>query len=179
MVLSMENAEMDNTDSELLAEIEKLKLMTVPQLKARHAEVIGNPARTDHPQLLIRQIAYRLQEQVYGGLPEEVRQYAIAIAKTLPARKRLSCKAPADSTERRSTTAKLITSHDSRLPMPGSFLVKEHRGNRIVVRVLDNGFEYDGRKFSSLSAVAQAVTGTKWNGFLFFGLAKEASNARS
>jgi Protein of unknown function (DUF2924) len=43
-----------------------------------------------------------------------------------------------------------------------------------MVRVLDDGFEYDGRRFSSLSAIAKEITGTKWNGFLFFGLAKES-----
>lgn len=57
--------------------------------------------------------------------------------------------------------------------MPGSILVKEHRGKTIIVHVLDDGFEYDGRRFTSLSAVAKDITGTKWNGFLFFGLSKE------
>lgn len=46
------------------------------------------------------------------------------------------------------------------------------------MRVLDKGFEYDGRQFSSLSAIAQEITGTKWNGFLFFGLANEKTLAR-
>ena len=178
MVLSTENAEMDNTESQLLNAIEQLKGMTVPQLKARHAEVFGRPATADHPQLLIRQIAYRLQEQVYGGLPEELRQYAIALAKTLPVRKRIATRSTEDS-RGRSATTKLISDHDSRLPMPGSFLVKDYRGKRAIVRVLENGFEYDGRRFSSLSAIAKEITGTKWNGFLFFGLAKEGSNGRS
>jgi hypothetical protein len=57
--------------------------------------------------------------------------------------------------------------------MPGSVLVKEHKGRTIIVHVLDSGFEYDGKRFTSLSAVATAITGTKWNGMLFFGLTKE------
>jgi hypothetical protein len=69
-------------------------------------------------------------------------------------------------------------SHASRLPMPGSILVKEYRGKNIVVRVLDAGFEYDGRHFASLSAVAKEITGTKWNGFLFFGLSKDSRGGR-
>ena len=62
--------------------------------------------------------------------------------------------------------------------MPGSVIVKDHRGKTIVVRVLDDGFEYDGRRFASLSAIAKEITGTKWNGFLFFGLAKESRRGR-
>lgn len=46
------------------------------------------------------------------------------------------------------------------------------------VKVLDNGFDYDGRLYRSLSAVAQEITGTKWNGFLFFGIAKEVAHGR-
>jgi len=62
--------------------------------------------------------------------------------------------------------------------MPGSVIVKEHRGRRIIVRVLDSGFEYDGRRFRSLSAVAKEITGTKWNGMLFFGLANPRAHGR-
>jgi hypothetical protein len=175
----MENAEMDKTESALHEAFEQLKGMKVHQLSARYAEVFGRPATTNHRQLLIRQIAYRLQEQVYGGLPEELRQYAIAIARTLPARKRLSSKPMDQNATGRARTTKLITTHDSRLPMPRSFLVKEFRGKRIIVRVLETGFEYDSQKFGSLSAVAQAITGTRWNGFLFFGLGKEKSDART
>jgi hypothetical protein len=62
--------------------------------------------------------------------------------------------------------------------MPGSVIVKDHQGRTIVVRVLDHGFEYDGNRFASLSAIAGKITGTKWNGFLFFGLTKESRNGR-
>jgi hypothetical protein len=71
------------------------------------------------------------------------------------------------------TVTKLVSAHDSRLPIPGSVIVKEHRGRTLSVRVFDVGFEYDGRRFDSLSAIAKAITGTKWNGYAFFGLAKE------
>ncbi len=54
--------------------------------------------------------------------------------------------------------------------MPGSLLVREHRGKQIVVKVMENGFEYGDRRYSSLTAIACEVTGTKWNGFPFFGL---------
>jgi len=62
--------------------------------------------------------------------------------------------------------------------MPGSLIVREFKNRSIVVTVLDAGFEWEGKRYGSLSAIAQEVTGTKWNGFAFFGLAKEAHAAR-
>ena len=63
--------------------------------------------------------------------------------------------------------------------MPGSLLVRDYRGQQVVVKVLEDGFEYADRRYSSLTAIAQEVTGTKWNGFLFFGLTgKEAADAK-
>ena len=56
--------------------------------------------------------------------------------------------------------------------------MKEFKGSTLVVKVLDEGFEYDGRRFTSLSAIAQEITGTKWNGYRFFGLLQENRHAR-
>ena len=78
----------------------------------------------------------------------------------------------------RTATTSVTQTHDSRVPMPGSILVKEFKNRSIVVTVLDNGFEWEGRRFNSLSAIAKEVTGTKWNGLLFFGLNKEAHGGR-
>ncbi len=76
------------------------------------------------------------------------------------------------------TVTGLVTDHDPRVPMPGSVIVKAYRGRTILVRVLAAGFERDGRRFASLSAVAKDITGTKWNGLAFFGLAKPRANGR-
>lgn len=69
-------------------------------------------------------------------------------------------------------------SHDARLPMPGSLIVKKYRERTLVVKVLDDGFEYEGRRYTSLSTIAGEITGTRWNGFTFFQLGKEARNGR-
>ena len=61
------------------------------------------------------------------------------------------------------------SAHD-RLPVPGTVLTRTYRGRRVAVQVLPSGFEYEGRVYRSLSAVAKAVTGSHWNGHLFFGL---------
>ena len=62
---------------------------------------------------------------------------------------------------------------DLRRPKPGEVLSRFYQGREIRVRVLESGYEYDGRRFRSLSAVAQAVTGAHWNGWLFFGAVRQ------
>ena len=62
---------------------------------------------------------------------------------------------------------------DPRLPAPGGTVERRYKGRDIIVKVREEGFEYDGKLYKSLSAIALEVTGTKWNGFLFFGCAAE------
>ena len=59
---------------------------------------------------------------------------------------------------------------DARLPAPGTVLLRRYKGHVHQVEVLDSGIFYDGELYKSLSAVAHAITGGHWNGFLFFGL---------
>ena len=61
------------------------------------------------------------------------------------------------------------------MPLPGVLLHREYQGRDIVVRVLDEGFEFEDRRYTSLTAIACEVTGGKWNGFVFFGLNKTAT----
>jgi hypothetical protein len=63
---------------------------------------------------------------------------------------------------------------DPRLPKPGGILTRTFKGKEIKVEVLDAGFAYDGKTWRSLSAIAKEVSGTSWNGFLFFGLQTRA-----
>jgi hypothetical protein len=122
-----------------------------------------------------------LQAAKDGGLPESVRQYAIAIARGTELRLRISENASrrqAGSPLEQAATTTVAQTRDARLPMPGCLIVKKYKDQTLVVKVLNEGFEYDGRRFASLSAIAGEVTGTRWNGFAFFGLEKEARRAR-
>jgi len=67
---------------------------------------------------------------------------------------------------------------DSRLPLPGALLRRKWKGRTILVEVLTKGFRYENRHYSSLSAIAVAVTGTRWNGLAFFGLTRPAGGER-
>jgi hypothetical protein len=60
--------------------------------------------------------------------------------------------------------------YDMRIPRPGAVLEREFRGTAVTAKVLPDGFEYQGRRYRSLSAIASEVTGTRWNGLSFFGL---------
>ena len=69
--------------------------------------------------------------------------------------------------------SKRKSSRDLRLPRPGDVLSRRYKGRDVTVRVLESGFEFEGRRFRSLTAVAKAVTGAHWNGLLFFGLVRQ------
>ena len=163
-----------------LPQIADLPRMNVPQLQAVHRQLFGAEHPIANSQHLRRKIAWHLQAAKDGGLPESVRQYAIAIARGAELRLRIS-----ENASRRQagvpleqTATTVVQTRDARLPMPGSLIVKKYKDQTVVVKVLDGRFEYDGRRFTSLSAIAGEITGTRWNGFAFFGLEKEARRAR-
>lgn len=158
-------------------DLDRLARMQPAELQRLHLRLFGCTVPSGNSELARRKIAWHVQAGREGGLPESARQHALAIAKE--ARLRIHLRGGSlDSALRHATVTGIVSDHDSRLPMPGSIIVKEYRGKTLVVRVLDDGFEYDGRRFASLSAIAKAITGTKWNGFLFFDLAKEGKRGR-
>jgi len=83
-------------------------------------------------------------------------------------------KAPANPKAAPTKAAAPARERDARLPKPGAILTRTFQGKEIRVQVLDAGFAYDGKTWRSLSAIAKEVSGTSWNGFLFFGLQTRA-----
>lgn len=161
-------------------EIDELSRMTVSQLRQKYIEVFGEESRSNHKQFLFRRIAWRIQANAEGGLSERARRRAMEIANDADLRIRApKAKFGTDVAldSKLSVTRKVPCALDPRLPQPGTYLEREYKGRRIIVKVLVNGFEFDGEIHRSLSAIAQAVTGTKWNGFLFFNLTPTEENA--
>ena len=156
-------------------DVDRLTGMQPNQLRALYRHIFTSAAPTSNSELMRRRIAWQLQAGAESGLPESARQRALGIARTI---KRPIPAARAGSALVHSSVARLISKTDSRLPPPGTVLVKEFRGKQLIVRVLTTGFEYENRIFPSLSAVATEITGTKWNGFLFFGLTRERRHGR-
>ncbi len=170
------NAKLRVVDRTEPVDLDRLARMQPEKLQGLHQKLFGRAVPSGNSELARRRIAWHAQSEREGGLPESARQHALAIAKE--ASLRIHVRRGGTGPLPHATVTGIVSDHDSRLPMPGSVLIKEHRGKTVSVRVLDAGFEYDGRRFASLSAIAKAITGTKWNGFLFFGLAKESRGGR-
>jgi len=165
-------------------EIEELSRMTVSQLRQKYLEVFGEESRSTHRQFLFRRIAWRIQALAEGGLSDRARRRALEIANDADLRIRAPrSRFGQDPTldPKLSVRRKVAGDLDSRLPPPGSYLEREYKGRRVIVKILVGGFEFDGQIYRSLSAIAREVTGTKWNGFLFFNLTptEEASNGKT
>jgi len=164
-------------------EIDELSRMTVGQLHKKYLEVFGEETRSNHKQFLFRRIAWRIQALAEGGLSERARRRALEIANDADLRIRApKTKFGRDTTldPKLSISRTVAGDLDSRLPPPGSYLEREYKGRRIIVKILVDGFEFNSKQYRSLSAIAQEVTGTKWNGFLFFNLVSttEASDVK-
>lgn len=144
-----------------------LKSMTVAELQARHREQFGVPTRSRNKQFLIKRIAWRMQEQAERGLGAKAKARAEELAPHAPARHNRPPRSP-DLPER-----------DPRLPPPGTVLTRRYKGKDHHVTVLADAFEYRGTTYASLSKVALQITGTVWNGLLFFGLKKRGKGGEA
>jgi hypothetical protein len=134
----------------IAARVAALPGMTTAELKAMWRELFdAEPPIQNNRQYLVNRLAYRIQELAYGGLRPAIRAKLDAMAYALDP------KAPKQRTDR---------------PVVGTQLIREWRGVEQRVTVVANGFEWQGRRFKSLSAAARAITGTQWNGPVFFGL---------
>jgi hypothetical protein len=155
-------------------EVAALQRMTVRELRTRYAEVFGEATRAGNKAWLVKRIAWRLQSQAEGDLSERARQRAAELANDADVRlspPKAKPVAPAATT--RTKTAALVVKGDDRLPLPGTVLTREYKGQTLQVKVLPLGFEFEGDVYKSLSAVAKAITGQHCNGYYFFRLRKE------
>jgi hypothetical protein len=161
-------------DASVVAEIDDLRQMTVGALRTKYREVFGEESRSSNKQFLFRRIAWRLQARVEGDLSERARRRALEIADEADLRIRAPDGFFVESGP--SSAARPLdragAGRDRRLPVPGTLLTRQFENRRIVVKVLEDGFEYQSQRYRSLSAIAREVTGTRWNGLLFFGLAE-------
>ncbi len=157
-------------DASLSRQIDELRNLTLSQLMIKYVELFGEPLRSHHKQQVIRRIGWRLQVLAEGGLSERARRRALEIAcdvdlRVVPPNRYWEGLHPDPHNAGSVPTAK-----DNRIPERGTVLVRNFKGKRISVTVLEHGFDYDGRVFKSLSAVARQATGTAWNGYAFFAL---------
>ena len=149
-------------------EIERLRKLKTGELRTRYRDVFGEASPSFNRAHLFRRIAWRLQAEAEQDLSERARRRAAQLANDSDLRLR----APRSfwgEVERNGEPP----NRDPRLPPAGTVVERVYQGQILRVTVLANGFEYRGKNYASLSAIAQRVTGTRWNGFHFFGLKQE------
>ena len=140
------------------ARLAALKTMPMPDLKAEWRTLFDTEPPPFNRRYLENRLAYRIQELAYGGLkPETLRRL----------------EALGDIYDNDNVATRRIR-HDAK-PVAGTRLVREYRGVEHTVTVLADGYEWEGRPYRSLSAIARAITGTRWNGLIFFGVKRQGS----
>jgi len=156
---------------EVAQAIEELRGLSIADLQKRYRKAFGKEVGCSNKQFLFRRIVWQLQAAVEGDLSERARRRVAEIADDADIRGRAAENSPPPNQPVAcSPVHRLRPQRDSRLPPPGTLLARRVQGSDVVVKVLDDGFEYQERRYSSLSAIARQVTGTRWNGFAFFGL---------
>jgi hypothetical protein len=153
-------------------DIERLQTAPLKVLKQRYRDLFGESPRVNQRHSLLRRIAWRLQVLADGDLSERARQRAADLAsdaelRLLAPRDFLpACSAkPAGGSHVPARHA-----YDRRIPPTGTVLTRQYKDRLISATVLQEGFECEGRRYKSLSAIATQKTGTRWNGLVFFGL---------
>jgi hypothetical protein len=143
----------------VLAQLAALKSAPISDLKQKWRDLFDRDPPPYNRRFLEDRLAYRIQELAYGGLSEETIQRLEAIADELEGK----------SPKRRSSL--------EYRPIAGTRLIREWKGVEHCVTVRQDDFEYQGRPYKSLSAVARLITGTRWNGLVFFGLKNTRARA--
>ena len=136
----------------VLARLAALKTQPIASLKQQWRDLFETEPPPYNRRFLEHRLAYRIQELAYGGLKPETVKKLKAIAREVDG----------------GNPARRQSAKDR--PIAGTRLIREYQGVEHCVTVRDEDFEYQGRPYQSLSAIARAITGTRWNGLLFFGL---------
>ena len=132
------------------ARVAALPKAPTPELKQMWRELYDREPPGFSRSYLISRLAYRIQKLAYGGLRPATRAKLDALA---------------DALDPKAARKRVVNG-----PVVGTQLIREWRGTEHRVTVLADGFEWEGRRYRSLSAVARAITNVQWNGLTFFGV---------
>jgi Protein of unknown function (DUF2924) len=143
----------------VLTRVAALKTMPILQLKQQWRELYETDPPPFNRRYLESRIAYRIQELAYGGLKPDTIQRLQALADELE---------EGGSTPRGRAKGR---------PIAGTQLVREWQGVEHRVTVTEGGFLHEGTPYKSLSAISRAITGTRWNGWVFFGIKRQGTRA--
>ncbi|MBR0683842.1 DUF2924 domain-containing protein [Roseomonas eburnea] len=139
--------------TQVLARLAALQTAPTADLKQQWRELFGKEPPPFNRPYLVSRLSYRVQELAYGGLKPETVDRLVALGEQLDGSNVVLRRIRADSR-----------------PLAGTRLIREWQGVQHVVTVRADDFEFEGRPYQSLSAIARHITGTRWNGWTFFGL---------
>ena len=151
-------------EATILQELTELGKMSLAGLKDRWRSLYGTEPPKYKRQYLIKRLAYRIQELAYGGLSDQAKAELERIAQE-------------DDRQRQGARAQHRKPKDTH-PLAGTRLIREWNGQRHEVTAVEGGFEYNGRRYKSLSTIAKAITGAHWSGPQFFGLRTPRKDSR-
>jgi len=152
--------------ADMAAQVSALSDMTVAELREKYEEAFGEPARSRNKDYLRKKVAWRIQELAEGGLSDR----AQARIDSLAAKASIDWRKP----EPEEKSVDQEPQRDARLPVAGTVITRTYKGVEHHVTVLEEGFEYQGARYTGLSRIAREITGTNWNGFLFFKLQRRS-----
>jgi hypothetical protein len=135
----------------VLARLAALKTTPTPELRKQWRDLFDKDPPLYNRRYLETRLAYRIQELAYGGLKPETVERLVQMGEQL-------------------ARGESITGFDEHRPISGTQLIREWHGVEYRVTVRDFDYEWEGRPYRSLSSVARAITGVRWNGKVFFGL---------
>jgi DUF2924 family protein len=145
----------------VIGRLSALKGAPAPRLKALWRELFDTAPPPFNRRYLEARLAYRIQELAYGGLKPETIERLDALADGL-------------GVDGKSSKRGRLTKDR---PIAGTRLIREWKGVEHSVTVHDEFYEYQGRPYQSLSVIARSITGTRWNGWIFFGLKNQRGQA--
>ena len=148
------------TRKPIAEEIQELRVLPVPELVERYELVFGKPPRVKHRDWLWRRVAWKVQEQRFGGLSTVARRRLDELIDQLDV--------PLHG--ERTVRVRLGAPRRGGEPPVGTRVSRMWRGQEVVAVAVEGGWEHEGVVYRSLSGIAKAVTGAHWNGRLFFGL---------
>lgn len=155
------------THATVLGHIAELQRLPMSELSERWRVLMGGEAPPYNKAFLLKRLIYRVQELAYGGLPMAAHQ---AMEQALAAAGYDELAATRDDAR---AVAQTLPARKPGTPVAGTRLVREWNGQRYEVLTTHDGFEFEGRPYKSLTAVAKAITGTHWNGMAFFGMRRK------
>ena len=162
-------------EASITARIAALQGMSLGEIRGEFEKVFGKPSLSRDRKVLVKRIAEKIQGDAAGSKTEKAEAKAEAPKPTLTVKFERKGKAKAAGKAKKAgkekrTKPRLTDQRDPRLPKVGTTITKEWHGKKLLVRVLDDGFEYDGKPFRSLSGLARHITGQIINGYGFFAL---------